>query len=89
MHVHVVLHSQILVDRLEEMSMPISEYNANFICILTEYTSDLTVWVRVGAAHYFPFVLKYLHPVICLPKVCNLIGPFIYDPAHISHLHYR
>ena len=47
----------------------------------------LTVGVGVGTAHHFPLVLKHLHPLVCLPQFCDLIGPFVNHSAYLSQFH--
>ena len=47
------------------------------------------MWVGVGTTHHFPFIFKHLHPLVCLPEFCNLIGPFINHPAYLGQLHER
>ena len=48
---------------------------------------DLTVRVRVGAAHDGAFVLKDLHPAIGMPQVGDLLCPGVDHLADIRHRH--
>ena len=43
--------------------------------------------VGVGAAHHFPSVFKHLHPLVGPTQLCDLIGPFVNDPAYLGEVH--
>ena len=43
--------------------------------------------MRVGTAHHIPFVLKYLHPLVPLTQLTQLLCPGSYHPQDLRLLH--
>ena len=46
-------------------------------------SSHLAVGVGIGAAHQFTAIFKHLDPLVGLAQLCDLIGPFVNDPANL------